>query len=126
MTTAIPAIDEATKTLSLANAALGELNRKRDALLLDGKMNEVAEVDADIDRATAHAKRCEDRVTLLEREAKRNERKRQEKELRDLVGRLETKLAKRDQLAAEFEKQLAAAVATFHALHEVGTEGGLE
>ena len=126
MLTAAPAaktpIEEAGHALELANDVVTELSARRDKFLLAGDMNTVAAIERDLDAATSHAKRCADRIKLIEAQAERASRARQAKELRALVTRLESKLAKRDQLANEFEKQLADVVCTFHALVELGDE----
>lgn len=115
-------LDAANADLARATDAVADLTNKRDVALLAGDMEATAAIERDLDAASNHARRCRDRIGLLERQAELTERRNQAKEIIALVGRLEQKLARRDQIAAELEKALAQVIRAFHHLADLGLE----
>jgi hypothetical protein len=104
-------------------AQLADKEAARNAALLAGDdAAAVAKIDGEI-AALHHAERTEgDRIKLLEAEVEKEEGLARAKRRADIIIRVKTKIAERDQVGAELEKKLGEAVKLFRRAHEIGLE----
>jgi hypothetical protein len=106
-------LDRAKAALAETQARLAALATKRNAELLRGTDASVALVDGEIEVVQRLLRTHTDRVKLLEVEAEQAAVAKRAKEKSDLIGRIETKLAERDKIAAELAKCVKAADEAF-------------
>jgi hypothetical protein len=110
------ALTEARTAAADVEVKLGEVRAKREALLLTGNDRALDKLEDELAALRRQAERAADRVRLLEEEARHAEDARRARERQALIGRIETKLAGRDQAGVELQDALAKAVQAFRTL----------